>query len=160
MIRSAAVRTDVKQQHPSRECAVCLESFTKNNDITFSFECAHMICVACDDRLVRMAHDRCPLCRSWRQGVTIAQRGAVDRDRAAETLTSDVSYVVFPNQASFQLTDEFLFGRTAHAQSGTASHYDVVHTAAVMALAASSALRSPEIEDARFQEMIRQALDL
>lgn len=139
---------------------MCLESFTEDNDITFSFECAHMICVACDDRLIRMSHDRCPLCRSWRQGSTIAQRGVVDHDRAAGALTSDVSHIFLPNQASFQLTDEFLFGRTAHAQSGTASHYDVVQTAAVMALAASSALRSPELEDARFQDMIRQALDL
>ena len=58
------------------ECPVC---FAALGTESYSFRCGHAICIACDRRMRLHFHNRCPVCRTPREGFT-EETGAPPRE--------------------------------------------------------------------------------
>lgn len=84
-------------------CPICFEAFERAGERTesVSFQCSHTICVACDHALFVRGDDRCPLCRSGRNGASLRRHATTPRRRPSVSAT-----IFFANVPVDYLSDE------------------------------------------------------
>jgi len=70
----------------AQTCTICFESFTEEQSAS-SFQCAHTLCVSCDNRLSSVGDHRCPTCRSPRIGFSAAAAASAANSRFAAART-------------------------------------------------------------------------
>ena len=75
--RSLSLLLDKAPAARDDTCPVCLEPISNSKMRlrsmrlrTHPFWCSHGVCGVCDDQMTRMGHDRCPMCRAKRRGVS------------------------------------------------------------------------------------------
>ena len=63
-----------RTRQSARECPICYKSLTAATLTEVNpFQCDHVLCVACDTRMVDVSDHRCPVCRAPRIGMSREQ---------------------------------------------------------------------------------------